>query len=106
MASEEDENKCPLCPAAGPPSHPTHTAAGVVLTHNGNGDAIQNNNDNDDTALAWIECTKCKEWYHGVCVILNSEEDRCTVPEQVRKYMVEHSDDGDWTDWTSWVDRW
>ena len=89
-----DDNACPLCPSSGPPIPPVHPT-----------DNVESNADlsDDDAILSWICCTKCRSWYHGICVVTRSEQTKQTIPDLIRSHLKEK---GVWTDWTAWVGRW
>jgi len=86
---------CSLCPPSGPPipHHPQSAA----------GHPAESSHSDDDATLSWICCTKCRAWYHGVCVLINDEGPRGTIPPLIRSHLEAT---GMRTDWTKWVGRW
>ncbi|CAK9781731.1 unnamed protein product [Cutaneotrichosporon oleaginosum] len=86
---KEELETCPICPSPGPPI-PTPPKS--------------SDRDEDDEELQWIACSKCKKWYHCVCIVMNSEY-KDTVPAELLQEL-DASGQGEWFDWADRVDRW
>ncbi|WVQ77635.1 hypothetical protein IAR50_007323 [Cryptococcus sp. DSM 104548] len=86
---------CPLCPSTGPPQPPPPKP----------GDSTASPSDQVD--LVWIACTKCDEWYHSACLLLDGDEWRGTVPERVQEEVGRaFGERGPWANWVEWIGKW
>ncbi|ORX38273.1 hypothetical protein BD324DRAFT_620219 [Kockovaella imperatae] len=122
MEEDSTELKCPLCPESGPPT-------GLKKNDHDDGDGnvevtvkdedeassstAQQQQQHDQTSdtrespdLYWIECSRCKEWYHSVCLLTNKEQGKRSVPAEIIAEAEAEGAEGVWSDWTGWVDRW
>lgn len=103
MVAEEDaEDQCPLCPPSGPPLRTRGDSLDLLAA------AATETNLDDTPDFIWISCSKCRTWYHSVCLLLADDDGtRWTVPSDVRdEIATKHRDEGPWTNWVGWVDRW
>lgn len=89
--TQTDAERCPICPASGPPTRNKPVGDGAPL------------DDNNDE-LYWIACSKCETWYHSTCLVQGSETHRSTIPDVVMASLGDHQ--GAWTNWTAWIDKW
>lgn len=100
---KEDDERCPLCPASGPPTRST-------VDPNKSGDPTLNGDSQagiEDSSLFWIACSKCSTWYHSCCLLLADEGVRQSVPQAVREEVEKNAKgDGPFQDWTVWINRW
>lgn len=72
---EEDEMEtCPLCPGGIPPQPQQYPELAKV----GNSEAAarptganEQDSKGEEVDLSWIGCTRCKSWYHAVCLMLD-----------------------------------
>lgn len=106
MVASVEEDRCPLCPSSGPPSHPSGLAGASPAT------AEDRDGQDDSLDLVWIACSKCHTWYHSACLLLSPDEsDKATVPQSVRdevkgRYEGGEEDKEAFHDWTVWINRW
>ena len=107
---EEDptELKCPLCPVSGPPTSSGVKNEARITADSTNTDVPEKNGSTESESpdLYWIECSRCKEWYHSVCLLTSDERGKQTVSEEIVAEIESRGGEGVWVDWTSWVDRW
>ena len=120
--NEEDPAKlrCPLCPESGPPTasavseHSTRPDDKVPPPVDPKGSTVEsqdgpkqlNGGNLESPDLYWIGCSKCKEWYHSVCLLLDADAGKQSVSKEIVAWIEEHDEEDVWSDWTSWVDRW
>jgi F-box/leucine-rich repeat protein 10/11 len=88
-ASTDPSELCPLCTDGQPPD-PSAQKAPVAT------------NDDGESELVWIGCTRCRKWYHSVCV-LKADGGRESIPSDV---LAEYEKDGAWYNWAERLDRW
>lgn len=100
MDDQDAQEPCPLCPPSGPPEPPSKSSfdPAAPLDEPTAGDAA-------DDSISWIECSKCRTWYHGVCIIVSGDENKSTIPQPVLAYVMDQ-ERAEWTNWTGWVGRW
>jgi hypothetical protein len=61
----------------------------------------------EDMMLKWIQCDKCKEWYHSECILTGSNKDVATIPKKVMAHLATmSSEDKENINWGDWVDKW
>lgn len=97
--ASEDDDKCPLCPEAGPPT----------ITNDRSKDEQNGDTKSDDDAvdLVWIACSRCHTWFHSCCLLLSDTSIQETIPQGVRDEVeTNHKDEAPFFDWTIWINKW
>ena len=101
---KDDDERCSLCPASGPPTRSTIDSA-KPGTADGKDDPLPPVTDFPD--LFWIACSRCSTWYHSCCLLLADEGIRASVPAAVREEVEKDTKgEGPFLDWTVWINRW
>lgn len=109
--AEDLDERCPLCPVAGPPTSASLRDEKPLDATEGD-DRLEKSDpaqeDIDDIAnLVWIACSRCETWFHSCCLLLANTEIRETIPQGVRDEVeTSHSDEAPFFDWTVWISRW
>ena len=104
--STVNSESCPYCPSSGPPIAPVGITSATAPEEQATASAPPAPVDDGPDELNWIECTKCKTWFHAVCALTHLDG-RNTVPTEIlREIEQNHRDVGAWTDFTPWVERW
>lgn len=111
LPPSDDDERCPLCPAAGPPTFASVRGDQTAKVADGDaaGESIgETTSGIDDSAnLVWIACSRCETWYHSCCLLLAGDEVRETIPQAVRDEVeTNHKDEAPFFDWTVWINRW
>jgi hypothetical protein len=96
-SSSSRTERCPSCPASGPPEFMSSTST------------LPSPPPDDDgpDGYVWIACNLCDTWFHTVCILSGDVRVKDSVPlEIVEEIEGNHPDEGVWTDWSKWVERW